>query len=330
MSKITVISTFDGKSGGLQSLKKANINIGNYYASEIKEDGIIVAKDNHLEIIHIGDVTKCSYKDGILYTENKKYSIPHINLFIGGSPCQDFSQANIKREGLSGAKSGLFFEWLRLKNEINADYFLLENVRMKNDQLELVNSYVGCKPNKINSRLVCAQNRERYYWTNINGGFIPQPMDRGIVVNDVLEYGYCPLEKSRCLMEGDSRPTTTPIKMYHRFHKFTTLIFEDEEHYLKCKKHYKSNFTKIVNNKINNFSASEIDFKLNNEDIDLSVYNGIRYPNQIELERLQTLPEKYTKLLDRNKAAGVIGDGWTIDVIAHIFSFLPKDWKINK
>jgi len=327
MERITVVSVFDGKSGGLESLKRANILIDKYFSSEIKEDGITVALCNHPEIIQIGDITKCKYKSNMLYTEQGNYYLPNVNLFIGGSPCQDFSQANIHREGLSGTKSSLFFEWLRLKNEINANFWLLENVRMKPEHLKEVNSLMGCEPTKINSRLVSAQNRERYYWTNINNGTIPPPKDTMVSLNDILTTGYCPLEKSRCLMEGDSRPSTTPIKMYHRFHKFTTLIFKDKQHYLNCKEHYKTNFTNYIDNKFKNFSAKEIDISIVNNDLDLTVYDGIRYLNQTELERLQTLPEGYTKSLTRNKAAGVIGDGWNIETIAHIFSFLPSEWK---
>jgi DNA (cytosine-5)-methyltransferase 3A len=171
---------FDGKSGGLQALKESGIQVNKYYASEIKEDGIKVALDNHSEIIQIGDVTKVKFLNGILYTENNEYNVGKIDLLIGGSPCQDFSQANIRRDGLNGTKSGLFFEWLRLRDEINPTYWLLENVRMKPEHLKLVNNFVGTEPVMINSKLVSAQNRERYYWTNINNGEISQPKDMKI------------------------------------------------------------------------------------------------------------------------------------------------------
>lgn len=327
--KIIVVSTFDGCSGGMESLNRANINVGDYFASEIKEDGIRVAMDNHPEIIQIGDVTKCSYKDGILYTENGDYNIPKVHLFIGGSPCQDFSQANKERKGLDGDKSGLFFEWLRLRNEIDADYFLLENVKMKPEHQEAVNNYVGCKPNRINSKLVSAQLRDRFYWTNINNGHIPQPKDRGILLSDILTDGYSEREKSRCLLEGDSRPLATKVKMFHRHHKFHTIVFKNKSHYENCREHYDKNFKKEDEyGKLKNMSAKEIESKIKEFDVDVSVYDEIRYLNQTELERLQTVAEGYTRVLDRNQSAGVLGDGWNIETLAHIWSYLPDEYKI--
>ena len=286
---MNVLSLFDGISCGHIALERAGIKVDKYYASEIKEDGIKVTQYNYPETIQIGDVTKVSYNKGILYTEKGSYKVGKIDLLIGGSPCQDLSQANKERKGLNGTKSSLFYEYVRLLNEVKPKYFLLENVRMTEDNFNLINSLLCCEPININSKLLSAQLRNRYYWTNIPGVTIPE--DKNILLQDILEYGYTNRKKARCLLESDSRPLKNEEKMIHRYIDtgFTTLIFKDEQHYIDC-----------INGKIDK-------------------YKGIRYLNQLELERLQTLPEGYTKILSRNKAAGVIGDGWTVDVIAHIF-----------
>lgn len=166
-------------------------------------------------------------------------------MLIGGSPCQDLSQA------------------------------------------------LGIYPVNINSSLVSAQLRNRYYWTNIGDknynlfGFptcaIPQPKDKKIYLQNILTSGFADRLKAFCIKESDSRPLANKTKMLRRYEQtgMCTLVFEDLNDRLSC-----------------------------------------RHLNQTELERLQTLPEGYTKVLNRNRAAGVIGDGWTVDVIAHIFSFM--------
>jgi DNA (cytosine-5)-methyltransferase 3A len=169
----------------------------------------------------------------------------------------------------------------------------------------------------INSSLLSGQLRNRLYWTNIPN--ITQPEDKHILLNDILTSGWSERSKARCLLESDSRPLTTPIKMFHRYYStgFTTLIFKSEKHYKNCVAHYNNNFK--------NMSAKEIDIHMKNNLIDLSVYDGVRYLNQEELEILQTVPKGYTSILNRNQAAGLLGDGWTIKVIAHILSFIPKN-----
>lgn len=219
-------------------------------------------------------------------------SLPKIDLLIGGSPCQDFSRGNRERLGVDGIKSGLFFQYVRLLNECSPKYFLLENVVMEPDQASFITSLVGVSAVRINSSLVSGQLRDRMYWTNIPGfgndffgKFIEQPKDKRITLQSVLSNGFTDREKARCLLESDSRPLRTPSKMWHRYYNtgFTTIVFEDES----------------------------LDWK-----------KGIRYLNQAELETLQTVPPGYTKLLNRNEAACLLGDGWTVDVIAHIFKGL--------
>lgn len=320
MSKLNVLSLFDGMSCGQIALNRLGINDYTYYASEIKPHAIKVTQDNYPHTIQLGDVTKVTYEDGILYSENGEFNVGKIDMVIGGSPCQNFSQACIKekRLGLEGEKSKLFYEYLRILEEVNPKYFLLENVAsMDKDSRQQLDEYMGVKSFKINSEDFTAQLRNRLYWTNIDVDMNYEI--KGDNLQSVLTEGYSDRIKSRCLLEGDSRPNTTPLKMFHRYYStgFTTLVFKSEEHYNECKNHYDILYK--------GFSAKEIDTTMKNNDN--SIYEGVRILNQVELERLQTVPEGYTKSVSRNEAASLLGDGWTVDVIAHIFKPLVDEFK---
>ena len=174
---MVVLSLFDGMSCGQIAFDKLGIKFdgvnNKYFASEIKKHAIKVTKHNYPNTIHIGDVTKVSYKNGTLYTENGEYEVGKIDYLIGGSPCQDFSYAKLQtsknnKYGLEGDKSKLFYEYLRLLKEINPKYFLLENVRMKEDSKSQLDEYLGVEGRYINSIDFSFQNRPRFYWTNIN------------------------------------------------------------------------------------------------------------------------------------------------------------------
>ena len=284
---------------GRIALKKAKLPVDVYYASEIKENAMEVTQYNYSDTNQLGDVME------LTTDELKKLN---IDLLIGGSPCQDLSIAMKNRTGLAGIKSKLFFEYVRVFKGLNPKYFLLENVGgMAKVDKDIITEIMGVEPIKINSSLVSAQLRNRLYWTNIPG--VAQPKDGGILLQSILDTGYTDREKARCILESESRPLTTPIKMFHRYYStgFTTLIFKDKKHYEDCKKHYDENYKGMA--------AKDI---ICNSDI----YDGVRYFNQNELERLQTIPNGYTKILNRNDAAGILGDGWTADVIAHILSFI--------
>lgn len=337
---INVLSLFDGMSCGQIALNLSGIKIKNYYASEIKPHAIKVTQHNYPNTIQLGDVKN------IISSE-----LPVIDLLIGGSPCQDFSLANKDRKGLKGLKSGLFFEYLRLLKELKPKYFLLENVAMTDKDLELISQYVGTYPVNINSSLVSAQMRNRNYWTNIGPeyfdlfGFrycnIPQPKDKNIKLKDILESGYVEMDKSRCVLESESRPLKQQHKMAHRFFNsgFTTLITKDKETYLRVKEATKIGFVDIANNEAVDLSyptsktrrgRSMIDKSnclLRNNQYFVFQEGDLRYFTQTELERLQTVPQGYTSILNRNNAACLLGDGWTIDVISHIFNYLPNEYK---
>ena len=171
---INVLSLFDGMSCGQITLDRLGIKVNNYYASEIDKYAIQVTQANYPNTIQLGDVRNINSKD-----------LPKIDLLMGGSPCQDLSFANAKGKGLDGERSNLFFEYVRLLDEVKPKFFLLENVRMKKENLEKITEILGVPPILINSSLVSAQSRQRYYWTNIPN--IQQPQDRGIVLRDILE-----------------------------------------------------------------------------------------------------------------------------------------------
>lgn len=177
---------------------------------------------------------------------------------------------------------------------------------MKKADQARISELLGVEPLAINSKLLSAQSRPRLYWTNIPGVVVPD--DRNILLNDILESGYSPLPKSRCLLVSDSRPLTTPVKMYHRSTLgFTTLIFRDQRHYEECRDYYDEHFKGMA--------AKDIV-------CENGVFDGVRYPTRVERERLQTLPEGYCSMLTDKEAADVLGDGWTVDVITHILSYL--------
>lgn len=309
-----VLSLCDGMSCGQLALKKLGIPIEAYYAAEIKDVAIKVTLDNFPNTIEIGDVNQVSYKDGILTTENGELQVGQIDLVMFGSPCQTFSLAMITehRVGLEDKeKSGLFYECYRILQEVKPKYFLMENVRsMKDKDRDFISQMMGVEPIMIDSALIAPAMRKRYYWTNIEG--VEQPKKKDIPLQSILTSGYTERQKARCLTVSDSRPLTTSVKMFHRFYYkgFNTLVFKDRQHYLNCKQYYDDNYKGMAAKDI---PVDETD-----------VFDGVRYLNQLELERCQTVPEGYTKILTRNEAADVLGDGWTVDVIAHILSYMKK------
>ena len=170
---MNVLSLFDGMSCGRIALERLGMKVDNYYASEIDKYAIQVSQANYPDIIQVGDITELDLS-----------TLPKIDLIMGGSPCQGFSFAG-KQLAFDDPRSALFFEFVRCVKELKPKYFLLENVRMKKEYLDVISEYMGVEPIMINSALVSAQNRVRYYWTNIPG--IEQPEQRGIVLRDILE-----------------------------------------------------------------------------------------------------------------------------------------------
>ncbi len=184
---MNVLSLFDGMSCTQIALKNLGIKVDKYYASEIDKYAIKVARENFPNTVHLGDIKNITGSDFIC----------DIDLIVAGSPCQGFSFAG-KQLAFDDPRSALFFEFVRLLKEVKPKYFLLENVRMKKEHMDVISQQVsdiypecsngslfGIEPIKINSALVSAQNRNRLYWTNIPN--IEQPKDIGLVLRDVLE-----------------------------------------------------------------------------------------------------------------------------------------------
>lgn len=288
---MNVLSLFDGMSCGQIALNNLGFKVENYFASEIKKIAIETSKLHFPNTIHLGDVTKINSSD-----------LPIIDLLIGGSPCQDFSIGNKERKGLQGTKSRLFFEYLRLLKELKPKYWLLENVMMYPKDYKIISDYLGTEPVRINSNLITAQHRDRYYWTNIGPecfdlfgnrkSNIPLPRNKFITLQSILTSGYTDLLKARALVTNSGSSINNPESMYKRY---TT-----------------TGMVNII------FESDDFDYK-----------KGIRFLNITEMERLQAVPEGYCKHLTEKQAMNLLGDGWTINVIEHIFSFLNGFEKTN-
>ena len=299
---LNVLSLFDGISCAMVALDRAGIHVDNYYASEIDKHAIAVSKDNWKDIIHIGDVTKVSFQDGILHTEHGDYEVGRIDLVLAGSPCQGFSMAG-KQLAFDDPRSSLYFEFERILNEVrthNADaLFLLENVKMKQESKDVITSRLGVEPIAINSNLVSAQNRYRLYWTNIEG--VKQPEDKEIYLQDILEK-----TGEFTFVDSQKINNRTYCKNYLQYdingsgHKS-----QDQRACYTTGKHTclgtASTHAKVL--------------------IECGI---VRLTTRIEAERLQTLPDNYTKTVSRNHAMSAIGNGWTVDVIAHILKGIQQ------
>ena len=293
---INVLSLFDGMSCGQIALERIGVKIDRYFASEIKKHAIKVTKENYPGTIHIGDVTKVSYKDGVLYTEEGNYIVGKIDLLIGGSPCQDFSLLKANGKGLEGDKSKLFYEYLRLLKEIKPKYFLLENVKMKKESEKQLNEYLGVVGLHINSSLVSYQNRPRIYWSNIPNITIPN--DRNIDFQDFkdTDLDYC--------RQFKVKRTPSREKMWNNGQGRNSFGTCDNKTYA----------TKI------NCLTRKQDRSPNSGLIECEDF--CRYLTRRELEQAQTVPLGYTDCVSYNQAQDLLGDGWTVDVIAHILSYM--------
>lgn len=315
--KYNVLSLCDGMSCGHIALDKVGIEVGQYFAAEIKDIGIKITMENYPGTIQIGDVNKVSYSNGVLHTEKGDFKVD-FDLVIFGSPCQSVSRAmkKDKRIGLNDSiRSGLFYECNRILKEVNPKYFLMENVVMDKKFEQIISDMMGVNPIRINSKLLTAQMRDRLYWTNIPNVTVPD--DKEITLNDVLIDGYYPYDKARCLMCNDSHGyyngcNWTPSKRFYRWYykAFSTMIFPSKEDFDLCVKE----FEKVTNG--NKPSASQFDDYIGN------VFDNARYLWKEERARLQGVPVDYIKTLTEKEAADLLGDGWTVDVISHIFNGL--------
>jgi len=290
---MNVLSLFDGMSCGQIALDQLGIKVDNYFASEIDSYAIQIAMKNYPNTKQLGDVTKI------------KYSVHYkIDLLIGGSPCQGFSVAG-KKLNFDDDRSKLFFEFVRVLEDVKPTYFLLENVRMKQEWQDIVTELLGVKPININSSLVSPQNRNRLYWTNIPN--IEQPKDKGLDVKDFL------------LENVDSK--------YYMSDKATILI----QNSLNKRGEYLDKFN-IISSWQRNYTIS--DSKCSAVTAAMGMGGGhvpmitelpYRKLTPIEIERMQTVPDDYTNGVSDTQRYKMLGNGWTVGVIKHIFRGMSKN-----
>lgn len=215
-------------------------------------------------------------------------SLGKIDLLIGGSPCQGFSFAG-KQLNFEDPRSKLFFEFVRALKECNPKYFLLENVKMKKEYQDVISQHLGVEPIEINSSLVSAQNRRRLYWTNIPN--ISQPEDKGIVLKDILE------------QEVDDK--------YYLSEKIIN-------GFLNSKSVFRDRFKPLSENE-KSYCLTARYYKMGKTDPYIVTSKGLRKLTPVECERLQTLPDNFTKGVSNTQRYKMLGNGWTVDVIVHIF-----------
>lgn len=303
---MNVISLFNGMNTGRQALENVGIKVDKYYSSEIKPYANKLTQFHFPDTIQVGDVRKWIEWDIDWKT---------IDLVLSGSPCQDLSSSG-KRAGINGSKSNLFFVFADILyhiKKLNPNVlFLQENVGSAQKlDIGIMSRELGVYPCRINSNLLTAQNRDRYYWSNIQTTEtmfdlvtdIPQPKDKGIRLKDII-YSDCEniylTEKQ--LIRGINKHKSQTL---HTGTKMGAVNFPTD---LNGKGKTLLVLCTIGGRDTNHIQDSK----------------GIRILNQIEMERLQGFPDGYTSILTRNHASSLLGDGWTLPIIEHIFKFIKK------
>ena len=292
-----VLSLFDGMSCGQIALNRTGISYGKYYASEIDKHAIKVTQHNYPDTIQLGSVT-----------EIKGTDLPTIDLLIGGSPCQGFSFAG-KQLNFEDPRSKLFFEFVRLLKECNPKYFLLENVPMKKEFEQVITEYLQVQPVRINSNVFSAQDRKRVYWTNIPLNKLPDDCNvfikdivgfeseipcEEVVINEVKKYTSRDFQIS-ISKKGRIRPHRFDAKK-SGISEVGTLVNPSD----KCVTIIASHAPKTY--KSNPFEIYEL--------------------NRNECEAIQGVPKNYTSLVSERQSKKMLGNGWNVDTIAHIFGGL--------
>lgn len=340
---INVVGLFDGISCGRVALERANIKVNNYYASEVDRHALKVSEKNFPNNINLGDVTKW-----------KEWEIEWstIDLLIAGSPCQGFSFSG-KQLAFDDPRSKLFFVFVDILNHIrkvNPNVkFLLENVRMKKETLNAISDLLGVEPVFINSNLVSAQNRPRYYWLNWS---VEPPIDKGIKLADIVQrevseaYVITPKylkrvkfsdEVKKCFTAIDPEKALCMTARQYANWKGTLVTAFTERRTEEAKKIRAENMKKgkdfsprrgkelhtRSDNKMNcltaTYSMKEHSLIDGNE-----VYRKL---TPVECERLQTLPDGYTSEASDAQRYKMLGNGWTVDVVTHLFLELKNKTK---
>ena len=282
-----VLSLFDGISCGKVALDRAGIKAKKYYASEIDKFAMQVSEKNHPDIIQLGDVT--SWRSWDIDWKN-------VGLLIGGSPCQGFSFAG-KQLNFNDDRSKLFFVYVDILNHIksvNPDVkFLLENVKMKAEWQDVISGYLGVKPIRINSALVSAAKRDRLYWANFD---VEMPDDKGITFDDINQHSTDWLSDTYIDKVSKWNAQQDPIAN-------TTFIGTNSKLPCLTARGYNQSHSGMIL---------------------ISDGNKYRYLTNNEAELAMTLPVDYTAGITDRERARCLGNGWTVDVIAHIFTYLNR------
>lgn len=336
-----ILSLFDWMSCWMIALERAWIKVDKYYASEIDKYAIQVSEKNYPNIIQLWDVE--NWRDWDLWD---------IDMIIWGSPCQWFSFAG-KQLAFDDPRSKLFFTMVDIINHYKPKYFLLENVKMKKEFQNIITEYMWVEPIEINSALVSAQNRKRLYWTNIP--WVEQPEDKWIILKDILEdvvevkfyLSEIQMNKLR-KYESNSRLnpldwksyTLNTMQWWHRQPKiaytpwsreFLSTWWKENKSPTLTARDYKD--PKIVATQVwqsKNFwnawgSEKWYTIKSNTWHWCIKIWEEsyvARKLTPLECERLQTVPDNYTEWVSNTQRYKMLGNGWTVDVIAHIFSYI--------
>jgi DNA-cytosine methyltransferase len=295
---MNVLSLFDGISCARVALDNLNIKVTNYFSSEIDSHCIKASSNNFPEIVQLGDIREINVS-----------TLPKIDLLIGGSPCQDLSNAQ-KGNGLKGKKSRLFYEYLRIYNELNPTFFLLENV--KNKWGNEMSRYLKTPYIEINSGLFSAQSRPRYYWSNIDVSNIPNNSHKTSIKN-ILEDS------------PDEKYYLTKNKIEDQLHKLIPNVKPSKDGLIKA-------FTlpkEIINDNERQRRIFSIEGKsptllARADTTKILINNRVRKLTPLECERLQGLPDNYTSALSDTQRYKSIGNGFTVPVIEFFLKNLKK------
>lgn len=282
---MNVVSLFDGMSCGQLTLKNLGIKVDNYFASEIDKYAIQITQHNFPNTIQLGDVSK------ITAASFPNIQFP-IDLLIGGSPCKDLSFANKGKLGLEGEKSKLFYEFVRLKNELKPKYFFLENVVPTGNWKSVMDEHMGCVGVTINSSLFVPQSRKRIYWTNI-------PFEMPTQQEYTFKFEENPDPKynaSKNILDNEER---------------MKYILSRKSEVCGC-------LTEAI---ARNGSSKEYMSWLGWMNNQTGV---VRKPTPVEAERLQGVPDNYTAVVSDSQRYKVLGNGWNVNTIEHMFSPLKN------
>jgi DNA-cytosine methyltransferase len=324
---MNVLSLFDGMSCGRIALDRAAIDVSQYYASELDKYAIQVTQSNWPNTVQLGDVTQ--WRDWDIDWSS-------IDLLIGGSPCQGFSFAG-KQLAFDDPRSKLFFVYVDILNHIRSVNprvkFMLENVKMKKEHLAVISDQLGVEPVFINSALVSAQNRQRFYWANWEFG---QPEDKGIVLADIIDDGAVDRDKSHCL-DANYFKGGNPKSYFEKNRRqlvFNPAAMVGRKLDENGKRNDNLDAKAVQCLEVHEHGKARCVSTVAKDSLVSNLPAG-RYPESkayrkltpTECERLQTVDSGYTAHVSSTQRYKMLGNGWTVDVIAHIFSCMGNTEK---